>query len=337
MKLKCYFLAIFLSITLVLTLNSCLQKKNKFVFNIKTPKIALVLAGPINDSAWNSAAYNGLKRFKSDYPYVKTTTIEKVTIGEAKAVFHALARKKFDLIIAHGYELGEVVKNIAKKYPHIFFCVIGGEVAKKPNLCSFQFKDEQYGYLIGSVAGFNTSTNKVGIVVGKKTPSIERTILGMRKGVRAANPKADLVVSYINSWNDINKGKEAAQAQINTGVDVITHLADISGIGVIKAAEDADISAIGAIQDQHEIAPSTIITSGIQDASQLVYLTSELYLTQELEPLIYKFGLKHQVIDLTPSLGNIDPTTENRIEAIKMQLTELEIAQEEAKEKLKTN
>lgn len=195
-------------------------------------------------------------------------------------------------------------------------------------MCSFNFKDEQYGYLVGAVAGLNTSTNKVGIVVGKKTPSIERTILGMRKGLRAVNPKADLVVSYINTWNDITKGKEAAQTQINTGVDVITHLADISGIGVLKAAEDADISAIGAIKDQHDLAPSTIILSGIQDGSQLVYLASEFYLDGTLEPVNYRFGLVHQVIDLTPSHGNVDPFTENKIEAVKKQLTDLEIAKE---------
>lgn len=304
---------------------SCVKQRKAYeYFNIKDMKVALVVPGPLNDSSWNIAAYNGLKRFQNDYK-VKISVVEKVNLSDSETVFSRLAEKKYDLVIAVGYEYGFILGKIVQSFPKTFFCVIGGEVYKSDNLCSFGFKDEQYGYLIGVAAGLNTATNKVGIVVGKKLPSIERTIIGMRHGLRAVNPKADLVVSYINSWNDMTKGKEAGVAQINTGVDVITHLADNSGIGVIKAAEDADISAIGAIVDQHDLAPTTVITSGIQDASQLVYLVGEFYREQNLQPKVYRFGLKNQVIDLAPSRGNIEPGTETRINRIKDELSENEV------------
>lgn len=335
MKLFLKKLIVFsLLLLIILSISSCSSMKKVYKFNTKNIKVALVLSGPVNDSSWNAAAYNGLKRFQTDY-MAQIAVVERVNLSDAKKVLSSLAEKEFDLIIAHGYEYGKTLKKIAKLYPDTFFSVVGGEVSLEPNLCSFNFKDEQYGYLIGVVAGLNTSTNKVGIVVGKKLPSIEKTILGMRNGLKSVNPKADLVVSYINTWDDINKGREAAISQINTGVDVITHLADASGIGVIKAAEETDISAIGAITDQHDLAPSTVITSGIEDASQLVYLACEYYVERNLEPKIYRFGLKHQVIDTTPSYGNIDPTTETRINRIKSKLTEMETvqSQEESKKK----
>ncbi|OGI20691.1 MAG: hypothetical protein A3B68_09115 [Candidatus Melainabacteria bacterium RIFCSPHIGHO2_02_FULL_34_12] len=322
-KIVTYF---FLSV-LVIFLHSCASHKKAFNFVDKDKlRIALVLAGPVNDSSWNAAAYNGLKRFQTDYK-VEIAVVEKVNLESAKTVFCTLADKKYNLIIAHSYDYGAILEKVVPSYPDIFFGVIGGEVKQEPNLCSFSFKDEQYGYLIGAVAGLNTATNKVGIVVGKKTPIIEKTIIGLRKGLKSVNPKADLVVSYINVWDDISKGREAAIEQINTGVDVITHLADSGGVGVIKAAEDADISAIGAITDQHDLAPTAVITSGIEDASQLVYLICENYVARILEPLIYRFGLKDQIVDITESYGNIDPTTEARINRIKAHLTELEIAQ----------
>lgn len=314
----------FLLVLITVSFNSCAKRKSVFNFvEGKDLRIALVVSGPVNDSSWNEAAYNGLKRFQTQYK-AKIAVVEKVSLQDAKGVFSELADRKFNLIIGHGYEYGNLLKNISKKYPEVFFCVVGGEVSQEPNLCSFNFKDEQYGYIIGVAAGLNTTTNKVGIIVGNKIPSIERAIIGMRRGLRAVNPKADLVVSYINTWDDITKGREAALAQIDTGVDVITHLADASGVGVIKAAEEADISAIGAVKDQHDIAPSTIITSGIEDASQLIYLVSEHYFEQVLQPNIYRFGLKDHVIDLTPGYGNIDPITETRINNVKNQLIELE-------------
>lgn len=322
----------FFLLLLVFVSNSCTKSKTTHTFITKPTKVALVVSGPINDSSWNSAAYGGLKRFKQDYN-AEISVVDKVDLKDAKYVLLALAEKKYSLIIANGYKFRNIIKNISKFYPETFFCVIGGEIAEEPNLCSFNFKDEQYGYILGVVAGLNTSTNKVGIVVGEKMPSIEKVILGMRKGLKFANPKADLVVSYINSWDDIAKGTEAGIAQINTGVDVITHIADQAGIGVIRAAEDSDISAIGAIVDQHDLAPSTVITSGIQDGSQLVYLACEYYVGKVLEPTIYQFGLKDQVIDITPSYGNIDPTLETKINRIKSNLIDLEIVQAEELEK----
>ncbi|MBI3591201.1 MAG: BMP family protein [Candidatus Melainabacteria bacterium] len=331
MLLKKLFI-FFLLVLVAISSPSCGKQKKRFqFFNTKTLKIALVLPGPVNDSSWNAAAYSGLKRFQTDYNS-KIAVVEKVNLSDASAVFSELAERKFDLILAHGYEYGFILQKIAEKFPKTFFCVVGGEVSQHPNLCSVNFKDEQYGYLVGVVAGLNTSTNKVGIVVGKKMPSIERAIIGIRKGLRAINPKADLVVSYINSWNDIAKGREAAISQANTGVDIITHLADTSGIGVIKAAEEADISAIGAVTDQHDLAPSTIITSGIEDASQLIYLTCENYVEKDLEAINYNYGLKEQVVDLAPSYGNIDPTTETRINRIKSELTEIDVAKAEQQE-----
>lgn len=323
------FLIFLTLILIVFYSSSCLYKNNEFKFvDSKYLKVALVLSGPVNDSSWNTAAYNGLKRFQDDYK-VEVAVVNKVSLDDAKKIFAKLVEKKFNLIIAHGYEYGFILKKIAKQFPEIFFCVIGGEISQENNLCSFSFKDDQYGYLIGVAAGLNTATNKVGIVVGKKIPSVERTIVGMREGLKIVNPKADLIVSYTNSWDDIAKGRKAGIAQLNRGVDVITHLADTGGIGVIKAAEEADISAIGAIVDQHDLAPSTVITSGIQDASQLVYLVCEHYIEKSLEPKIYRLGLKDQVIDITSSYGNIDPTTETRINRIKSQLTDLETIKEE--------
>ncbi len=329
---------IFIIVALIIAFSySCSRNNSSYKFpKNKNIKIALVLAGPLSDSSWNDAAYRGLKRFQGDYK-ADIAVVEKVGLSDATTVFSKLAEREFNLIIGHAYEYGFILKKIARKYPKTFFCSIGGEVDQQPNLCSFKFKDEQYGYLIGLVAGLNTTTNKVGIVVGKKMPSVERTIIGMRKGLQAVNPKADLVVSYINTWNDISKGKEAGIAQINTGVDIITHLADISGIGVIKAAEEADISVIGAITDQHDFAPSTVITSGIEDASQLIYLVCENYFEKSLKPQIYSFGLKDQVIDLTPSYGNIDPGIETKINRLKDQLTNLEIAHDEMQNSTRKN
>ena len=320
-KLK-FFLAV---ICLTLLSFSCSNNKNTYQFlsSNQDLKIALVLSGTVNGSYWDKAAYQGLARFKADHGG-EIVVVDRVGLKESQKVFSELAKKNFSLIIGNGYKYADSLKKVARIYPKTFFVIVGGEDAKSPNLSSFKFKDEQFGYLIGIVTGLNTATNKVGIVVGEKISFVERTILGMRKGLKAVNPKADLVVSYINSWDDIAKGKEAGVAQVNTGVDVIAHLAGKSGIGVIKAAEESDISIIGSVTDQHDLAPTSVIASVLQDVSQIVYLTCEHYFDKMLEPKVYRYGLKDQVIELTPSYGNIDPPIETRINRLKDKLADLE-------------
>ena len=316
------FFTFFLSILISFTSVSCSN------FNEEKIKIALVLSGPVKDSYKNEAAYNGLKRFQSDYK-TEIAVVERVNQDDAKDIFSGLAERKYDLVIANDYDFGPVLKNIVKMFPDTSFSVIEGHLKEEPNLSSFNFKSEQIGYLTGVVAGLNTATNKTGIVVGKKSPSTKKTILGFRKGLRDVNPKADLTVSYIDSNSDITKGREAAASQINTGVDVIAHLAEQSGVGVIKACEEADISAIGSVVDQHDLAPSTVITSYIEDVSQLIYLACEYFAEKKLQPRIYTFGLKDQIIDLASSYGNIDPTVETKMNRIKSQLLDIEIAEQE--------
>ena len=55
-------------------------------------------------------------------------------------------------------------------------------------------------------------------------------------------------VSFINSFFDPAAAKQAANAQISPGADVLYAERD----GVIAAAEEADIPAIGMMVDQQE-------------------------------------------------------------------------------------
>ena len=159
---------IILFFLLIISLTSCQPNKKGFVYNLKDPKIALVLSGPVNDSSWNIAAYQGIKRFQSDHKTIDISIVEKVSPSDSYAVFNQLAKKGYSLVIGHGFRYSNIIKNVARNNPQTFFALVGGELAQEPNLCSFNFKDVQYGYLLGIVAGLNTSTNKVGIVVGKK-------------------------------------------------------------------------------------------------------------------------------------------------------------------------
>ena len=48
-------------------------------------------------------------------------------------------------------------------------------------------------------------------------------------------------------------------SQINKGADLLLHVADTSGHGVIQAAKEKGVYAFGAVSDQNILAPNTVL------------------------------------------------------------------------------
>jgi len=120
---------------------------------------------------------------------------------------------------------------------------------------------------MGIIAGKSTTSNKIGFIGGKDFESINKFEAGYAAGVKAVNPAAaeNLVnrkyVKYADSFADVNKGYELANALINEGCDVIYHAAGGVGEGMFKAIKEANekgkkVWAIGVDQDQAAILPN---------------------------------------------------------------------------------
>ena len=88
-------------------------------------------------------------------------------------------------------------------------------------------------------------------------PEVNRIVNAFVLGVKETNPDATVKVSFINSFFDPAAAKQAAQAHVSAGADVLFAERD----GVIAAAEEADIPVIGMMVDQKEEAPEHVVTS----------------------------------------------------------------------------
>ena len=88
-------------------------------------------------------------------------------------------------------------------------------------------------------------------------PEVNRIVNAFVLGVKETNPDATVKVSFINTFFDPAAAKQAANAQISAGADVMFAERD----GVIAAAEEADIPAIGMMVDQKDEAPGHVVTS----------------------------------------------------------------------------
>ncbi|WP_030233260.1 MULTISPECIES: BMP family lipoprotein [unclassified Streptomyces] len=239
--------------------------------------------GGKGDQSFNDAAYTGLEKAKQEFGY-KTADIEP-TEGETDADkeqrLSSLAKQGYNPVIGVGYAYGTAMKAVAAKYPKTTFGIVDSEVEGK-NVASLVFAEEQASYLAGVAAAKATKSNVVGFVGGVDIPLIHKFEAGYKQGVQDTNPKVKVLSQYLTQtaeeggFASPDKGKAAAEGQIEKKADVVYAAAGLSGQGVIEAAAKAKVWAIGVDSDQYKQEPlakykNSILTSALKDVGGAVY------------------------------------------------------------------
>ncbi|CAN5767062.1 BMP family protein [soil metagenome] len=162
-----------------------------------------------------------------------------------------------DLIIGDAFAAEEAVRAVAADYPDTAFAFGSGFGEEAPNLSVFDNWMQDPAYLAGMLAGGLTESGTIGVVAAMPIPEVNRIVNAFVAGVAETNPDATVKVSFINSFFDPATARQAAEAQVSQGADVLF----AERAGVIEAAEENDLPAIGMMTDQQELAPGHVVTS----------------------------------------------------------------------------
>ncbi len=288
----------------------------------KTYKVALCLSGASNDMGWCQVAYEGLLSLEENYGCEIAYT-ENLTPDDIEAAFADYAANGYDVIIGHGYEFGDPAIEVASQYPDAKFIVTEGEVSAD-NVASYVTDCEEGGYVMGMLAASMSETGKVGYVGPIQGASLVKIMNGFEDGAKEINPDIEVMTAWTGSFTDVALGKEAAQAMIDNGADVIGHCANESGNGCITAAKEAGVYATGDSYDQNSLAPETVLSSSVYHISHVVELAFEDVLNGEYAGGIYHFGMAddavsiaeyHDLADTIPA--EVKEMIENRVAEIK--------------------
>ncbi|KOV63831.1 ABC transporter substrate-binding protein [Streptomyces sp. AS58] len=261
--------------------------------NETKPKEDLGLAiaydiGGKGDQSFNDAAYAGLEKAEGEFGY-KTADIEP-TEGETDADkeqrLASLAKQGYNPVIGVGFAYGPAMEAVAKKYPKTTFGIVDS-VVEGGNVASLVFAEEQASYLAGVAAAKATKSNTVGFIGGVDIPLIHKFEAGYKQGVEdTSDGKVKVVSQYLTQtaeeggFSSPDKGKAAAEGQIEKKADVVYQAAGLSGQGVIEAAANAKVWAIGVDSDQYQQEALAgykdyILTSALKDVGGAVYALSK--------------------------------------------------------------
>ncbi|MEG3630933.1 BMP family lipoprotein [Streptomyces poriticola] len=269
--------------------------------------------GGRGDQSFNDAAYRGLEQAKQEFGY-ETADIEP-TEGETDADkeqrLSSLARQGYNPVIGVGFAYGPAMTAVAEQYPETTFGIVDS-VVEADNVASLVFAENEASYLAGVAAAKATETKTVGFIGGVDVPLIHKFQAGYEQGVKDTDPSVKVISQYLTQtaeeggFSSPDKGKAAAEGQIEKNADVLYQAAGLSGQGVIEAASKAGVWAIGVDSDQYEQEAlaayrDAILTSALKDIDGAVYALAKS--VEDGEPLtgVQTFDLQTDGVGLSES------------------------------------
>jgi basic membrane protein A and related proteins len=226
-------------------------------------KVALLTTGPVNDGGWNQAAYDGLLRVKKDLGAQISNQVTP-NPSDFESAFEGYASQGYNVIFAHGDEYGDAAAELAPQFPNTVFVTTGGTQYAK-NLAPLIFATEDGTYIQGMEAGFLSKSGIGGFVGGQDFPPVQRAAEAFGDGAKSVNPKFQYNVTYINSWDDVQKAKGQTEQLMANGADMISHNCDAAAKGLFEAtAEKPGVYAFGVNADQNDES-SNILSSAFLD------------------------------------------------------------------------
>jgi basic membrane protein A len=225
-------------------------------------KVAFVYVAPIGDLGWTYAHDEGRLYLEENLEGgAETAFIENVPEGpDAERVIRDFAQKGYDLVITTSFGYMDPTLTVAQEFPDAHFVHVSG-YKTADNMSTLFGRMYQPRYLSGLVAGSMTESNVIGYVAAFPIPEVIRGINAFTLGVREANPDAEVRVVWTNTWFGPPEEKEAAEALLDQGADIIAQHQDTTEPQ--KAAAEREAASIGYNSDMRVFVGDSVLTGPV--------------------------------------------------------------------------
>ena len=221
------------------------------------PKVAGIYTVPF-EQQWAGRIHKALKAAEARGE-IEYKASENVANADYERVMREYATAGNNLIVGEAFAVETAARKVAKDFPKVSFLMGSSAKPQAPNFSVFDNYIQEPAYLTGMIAGGMTKSNKIGMVGGFPIPEVNRLMHAFMDGAKETNPKVEFTVSFINSWFDPPKAKEAAFAMIDKGADVLY----AERFGVSDAAKEKGKLAIGNVINTQDKYPDTVVASAL--------------------------------------------------------------------------
>ncbi len=284
-------------------------------------KAGFIYVGPIGDYGWTHAHNQAREMAEEAFPWLETTYVESVPEGEVGVFIDRLVQQGAQAIFTTSFGYMDGTLEAAKRYPDVIFAHATG-FKRAPNMATYHADFYQIYYLNSLIAGALSKSGRIGYVGAFPIPEVKRHISAFAIGAREVNPKAEVHVRWINAWVNPAAAKEAAEALIADGADVLAFTEDTPT--VIQVAAKRQLPSFAHYSPMHQFAPEYVVSGQLVhwDKIYLDFLRKvheRTYTSKNLQDVDYWSLLYDQAVELGAKGGMpINPAYKDALSAVKV-------------------
>jgi basic membrane protein A and related proteins len=281
-------------------------------------KVGFVFPSPIGQAGWSYQHNLGRLAMEAALGgQVKTTFVEAVAEGaDSERVIRDLALQGHQLIFAASFGYMDPVLRVAAEFPNVKFEQAGG-YKTAANVNTYNARYYEARYLAGLLAGKSSQSGIAGYVAGFPVPEVVQGINAFALGMRAANPKAQVRVLWLNTWFDPPREREAAVTLINQGADVLTNHS--GSTAVAQAAQEnfktKGVKLIAYQSDMQSVAPDAQLAAVTHHWGSYYTNVAQAVLLKHWKPTPVWGGMKDDLVHLSALHPRVPPEVRVLVEA----------------------
>ena len=266
---------------------------------------ALITPNPLGDRSFIDASARGIEKANAELP-VKCDIIETNGVSEHETALRGAVAQGYDLILGLAMDT-DMFTGLAAEFPDQKFAS-PSEIYLETlpaNMVAYTIDVHESSFLVGVIVGSLTKTKVVGAVLGGDSPGINQFFYGFKQGVLEVCPDCTVLSSYLGfEFSNPTLGLETALGQFDENADIIYQVCGRSGEGVLEAAAQRDLYAIGVDSNQDDIQPGHVIVSSLKKTEATTYDPIKLVVDGTFAGGFQKRGLKEGFAGLSWDEGS---------------------------------
>jgi basic membrane protein A and related proteins len=193
-----------------------------------------------NDYGWNQQGVSGAKAAASATG-AKIDVADGIGYENVEPVLRRLAQSGSKLIIAQASGYNTIAPKVAQQFNVPTLVYDSPKATKKGVVADIETSSQQGAYLAGVLAGQQTKTGTLGIVISAADTNWYKQSGGFVAGARSVNPKVKFRLAQIGQagYADAAGGKRVTASVIAAGADIVFGMGDGSSFGMLQAVQTA--------------------------------------------------------------------------------------------------
>ena len=144
-------------------------------------KVGLVVAGGLGDRSFYDSSHEGVEKAKEDLgiEYKVYECRNDASLFNDQLV---QASEYASIVAVVGFEFYDIVQEIAKEFPEVYYIYVDNEIEGIDNLITISYAENEGSFLAGALAAMLTESKIIGMVGGMDIPVIRNFQVGYEAG-----------------------------------------------------------------------------------------------------------------------------------------------------------